>query len=134
MQVLRFSAVGIMCTTAYALMYLTLHGLVGAQAANFIAMLVAAVLNTAANRAFTFRLRGSAQLVSHHIQGVAVFGFGWALTAFSLFVLHEISEHPSSQLELVILMTVNLIATGVRFVTFRQMFARALRKQLATAA
>jgi putative flippase GtrA len=132
MQVLRFSAVGIVCTTTYALLYLTLHGPLGAQAANFIAMLVAAILNTAANRAFTFGLRGSRQILVHHIQGIAVFAFGWALTAFSLFLLHQISEHPSSRLELVILMIVNLIATCVRFLTFRHVFARALRKQLIT--
>ncbi|WP_196809538.1 GtrA family protein [Nocardia sp. 348MFTsu5.1] len=133
MQVLRFSAVGIVCTTTYALLYLTLHGPLGAQAANFIAMLVSAILNTAANRAFTFGLRGSRQILFHHIQGIAVFAFGWALTALSLFVLHQISEHPSSRLELVILMIVNLIATCVRFLTFRHVFSRALRKQLTTA-
>jgi putative flippase GtrA len=129
-QVLRFCAVGIACTTAYALMYLSLHPLIGAQAANFISMLTAAVLNTAANRAFTFRLRGQRMIVLHHLQGIAVFAFGWSLSAFSLFVLHQISEHPSSKLELVLLMLVNLVATAVRFFTFRHVFTRALARQL----
>ncbi|ORM27706.1 hypothetical protein BFL43_21570 [Williamsia sp. 1135] len=130
-QVLRFCAVGILCTTAYALMYLSLHPLMGAQAANFVSMLIAAILNTAANRAFTFALRGSHRLLVHHVQGILVFGFGAALSALSLMALHQISEHPSSRLELVVLMTVNLIATAVRFLTFRHVFVRARRRQLA---
>lgn len=129
-QVLRFCAVGIACTTAYALMYLSLHPLIGAQAANFVSMLIAAVLNTGANRAFTFRLRGQRMILLHHVQGIAVFAFGWSLSAFSLFVLHQISEHPSSKLELALLMLVNLIATAVRFFTFRHVFSRALARQL----
>lgn len=129
-QVLRFSVVGIVCTTAYALMYLTLQPIMGPQAANFTSMLVAAVLNTAGNRAFTFRLRGPRRIFVHHIQGIGVFGFGWALSALSLFLFHQLSDEPSSQWELVLLMSVNLVTTAVRFFTFRHVFSRALARQL----
>lgn len=130
-QVLRFSVVGIACTTAYALMYLTLQPAIGPQAANFVSMLIAAVLNTAGNRAFTFALHGFRRILLHHIQGIGVFGFGWALSALSLFVFHQLSQQPSSQFELVLLMTVNLVTTVVRFFTFRHVFSRALARQLA---
>ena len=46
-------------------MYLSLHPLIGAQAANFVSMLIAAVLNTGANRAFTFGVRGRDGAAGH---------------------------------------------------------------------
>ena len=121
-QLARFTVVGLSCTTAYALMYIALHPMFGAQAANFIAMLAAAVLNTAGNRAFTFGLRGPEGLTAHHIQGVLIFGFGWGITAFGLFALHQIHRSPSRTTKLVVLMAVNLVATAIRFILFRQIF------------
>ncbi len=111
-------------------MYLFLQPIIGPQAANFTSMLIAAVLNTAGNRAFTFRLRGPRRIFLHHVQGILVFAFGWALSAFSLMVLHRLSDDPSSRWELVLLMTVNLITTAVRFFTFRHVFSRALERRL----
>ena len=43
---------------AYLLLFLLLRGLAGAQGANLVALLVTAVANTAANRRFTFGVRG----------------------------------------------------------------------------
>jgi putative flippase GtrA len=128
-QLVRFTVVGLSCTTAYALMYIALHPMFGAQVANFIAMLAAAVLNTAGNRAFTFGVRGPESRTVHHIQGVLIFGFGWGITAFGLFALHQIHRSPSRVTELIVLMAVNLIATATRFILFRQMFRSAAAAQ-----
>ena len=57
-QMVRFGIVGIASTLAYALLYLLLHPAMGAQAANLTALLLTAIANTAANRAFTFGVRG----------------------------------------------------------------------------
>jgi hypothetical protein len=76
-------------------------------------------------------LRGARRIFLHHIQGISVFGFGWALSALSLMVFHQLSTEPSSQFELVLLMAVNLVTTAVRFFTFRHVFSRALARQLA---
>jgi glucose/arabinose dehydrogenase len=57
-QLVRFGLIGIASTLAYALLYLVLHPAVGAQAANLAALLLTAIGNTAANRAFTFGIRG----------------------------------------------------------------------------
>jgi Glycosyl transferase family 2 len=48
-QAVRFGAVGIVSTAAYAALFVLLRGWVGAQAANLLALLLTAVGNTAAN-------------------------------------------------------------------------------------
>ena len=87
-QVLRFLAIGVLSTVAYALLYLVFRGLFPAQAANALALLATAVANTAANRRFTFAILDGAHWFRHQLQGLAVFGLALGLTASSLLVLH----------------------------------------------
>jgi glycosyltransferase involved in cell wall biosynthesis len=121
-QLVRFGIVGVASTLAYALLYLTLHPAIGAQAANFVALLVTAILNTAANRAFTFGVRGSAQAAKHQLQGLLIFGVGLALTSGSLLVLHQWAPSATRHVELAVLVTANLVATIIRFVGLRYVF------------
>src|SRR5215217_2865880 len=58
LQVAMFLAVGVLSTLAYAALYLGLRQLTGAIEANLLALLVTAVANTAANRRFSFGVRG----------------------------------------------------------------------------
>lgn len=124
-QLVRFGIVGVTSTLAYLLLYVLLQGITGAQAANFLALLITAVGNTAANRAFTFGVRGSNQAVSHHFQGLAIFGVGLALTSGSLFALHHWAPDAAVHLELVVLVVANLVATLLRFVGLRWVFRNA---------
>src|SRR6266550_1576301 len=55
---IRFTAVGIASTVAYALLYLLLRETSPAWFANAVALLVTAIGNTAANRRFTFGVHG----------------------------------------------------------------------------
>ncbi|MFG1783299.1 glycosyltransferase [Rhodococcus oryzae] len=121
-QLARFAVVGVASTAAYALLYLALHPVIGAQAANLVALLVTAVLNTAANRAFTFGVRGRSDAAKHQAQGLAVFAFGLLLTSGSLFGLHRWLPDASKHLELVVLVAANLVATVTRFVALRWVF------------
>ncbi|MFD4182737.1 glycosyltransferase [Rhodococcus sp. NPDC058514] len=121
-QLVRFAVVGVVSTVAYALLYLALHAVTGAQAANLVALLITAVLNTAANRAFTFGVRGSAGAARHQAQGLAVFAFGLLLTSGSLFAAHRWLPDASKHLELAVLVIANLIATVTRFVALRWVF------------
>ncbi|MBY6538092.1 bifunctional glycosyltransferase family 2/GtrA family protein [Rhodococcus sp. BP-349] len=121
-QLVRFALVGVASTVAYAVLYLILHTVLGAQGANFVALLTTAVLNTAANRAFTFGVRGSDGAATHHLQGLAVFAFGWFVTAGSLFALHEWAPGASKHVELLVLVLANLVATVTRFVALRWVF------------
>src|SRR5271165_3699655 len=57
-QAVRFAVIGVACTLAYLLLFLLLHDPLGAQSANLMALLVTAIANTAADRRFTFGMRG----------------------------------------------------------------------------
>src|SRR4051794_25572095 len=67
--VARFLGVGVVSTLAFALLYVALQPLLGAVAANAVALALTAVGNTAANRRLTFRVRGRDGLVRHHARG-----------------------------------------------------------------
>lgn len=117
-QVVRFGTIGVASTIAYLLLFMALHASIGAQAANLVALLVTAVANTAANRRFTFGVRG-AGAARHQFEGLIVFGIALAITSGSLAGLHAFVEQPHKLLELTVLVLANLVATAVRFVLLR---------------
>ncbi len=121
-QLVRFAIVGVTSTLAYIALYLLLQPLVGSQGANLVSLLVTAVGNTAANRAFTFGVRGRGDALSHQCQGLAIFGFGLAITSGSLFALHRWAPDAPVAVELTVLITANLVATLARFVGLRWVF------------
>jgi putative flippase GtrA len=121
-QLVRFGIVGVASTLAYALLYLMLHSTMGAQAANLTALLLTAIANTAANRAFTFGIRGRGGVARHQMHGLAVFAFGLVITSGSLYVLHRFDPTVGKVAELSILVVANLVATVVRFIALRRVF------------
>jgi putative flippase GtrA len=118
-QVVRFAVVGALSTVAYALLFLALSGPLGTQGANFTALLLTAVANTAANRRLTFGIRGAEQALRHQGQGLVVFALGWALSAGSLGLLHVMAPTAARSLELAVVVIANLGATVLRFVLLR---------------
>jgi putative flippase GtrA len=90
-----------------------------AQLANAVSLLVTAVANTAANRRFTFGLRGRAGVVRHQARGLAAFGAGLALTAAALAGLHAAVPQPGRALEVAVLVAASLVATVLRFALYR---------------
>ncbi|QXQ16016.1 bifunctional glycosyltransferase family 2/GtrA family protein [Skermania piniformis] len=126
-QLVRFAIIGVASTVAYAVLYLALHSIVGAQAANLFALLLTAIFNTAANRSFTFGVAGASGMVRHQAQGLLIFGFGLLLTSGSLFVLQHGYPAASKHLELAVLVVANLVATLVRFIGLRWVFRAAAR-------
>jgi putative flippase GtrA len=127
-QLVRFGVVGVASTVAYAALYWVLHPVFGGQAANLIALLLTAIGNTAANRAFTFRIRGRANVARHQFQGLLVFGFGLALTSGSLFLLQHFVPDATREIQLSVLVTANLVATLLRFVALRRVFGAHRRR------
>jgi putative flippase GtrA len=132
-QLARFAGVGAVTTLAYALLFWVLRAPLGGQWANFLALLVTAVLNTALNRRHTFGVRGRGS-GRHQLQGLAVFALGWALTSGSLAVLHAAAPAAGHGVELVVLMAANLGATLLRFLLFRSWVFRPARPATTTAA
>jgi putative flippase GtrA len=124
--VARFLGIGVLSTLAYAILFLVLSGLAGAALANALALAVTAVGNTAANRAFTFGVRGSEQLVRHHLRGALVFVLTLALTTGALAVLHGLDPSPGRAIELAVLVAASVTATITRYLALRTwVFTRA---------
>jgi putative flippase GtrA len=118
-QLARFSAIGVLSTVAYVLLYLVLRTGMPAQGANASALLVTAVANTALNRRLTFGVRTRKAHLRHQLQGIVVFAVGLALTSGALAVLHGLAPHAGRGLEVAVLVAAGAIATAVRFVAFR---------------
>ncbi|HWD02550.1 MAG TPA: bifunctional glycosyltransferase family 2/GtrA family protein [Amycolatopsis sp.] len=117
-QLVRFAAVGVASTAAYLVLFLLLRGVLGSQAANFTALLVTAIANTAVNRRVTFGVRGRGGATRHQFEGLIVFGLGLALTSGSLALLNH-TTRPGLVLETTVLVLANLAATVLRFLLLR---------------
>ncbi|MDT5108058.1 MAG: hypothetical protein QOI25_5571 [Mycobacterium sp.] len=118
-QVVRFGTVGVASTAAYLVLFVLLHGWIGAQAANLVALLLTAIGNTAVNRRFTFGVAGRGRAARHHVEGLIVFAIALAITSGALAVLNGVVDHPHRLLEITVLVLANLVATAVRFVLLR---------------
>jgi len=133
-QLTRFAAVGVASTLAYLLLYVLLRGDIrfwdldlwdlGAFGANLVALVVTAVLNTAANRRLTFGVRGRAGATTQQLQGLLVFGLGLALTSGALALLGAWLPDASRPVELMALVAANALATVLRFAAFRSWIFR----------
>ncbi|MEU4443484.1 bifunctional glycosyltransferase family 2/GtrA family protein [Actinosynnema sp. NPDC050801] len=130
-QLVRFAAVGVISTLAYLLLFVSLRAGLGAQGANLVALLVTAIANTAANRRFTFGVRGRRGAGRHQFEGLLVFGLGLALTSGSLALLHLFAA-PGGPAELVAVVGANLLATVLRFLLLRNWVFRSRRTAEAT--
>ena len=117
-QAVRFAAVGVASTLAYVALFNGLRPDVGGQIANLLALLITAVVNNAANRRFTFGVRGGARRARHHTEGLMVFGLALAMTSSTLAGLHALGVNDHA-VELAALMAANLAATVTRFLLLR---------------
>lgn len=133
-QVIRFGLVGAISTLAFALLYLVLQGPFGAQEANFLALLLTAVGNTAANRRFTFGISGPAKLFTQQFQGLIVFLLAWTITSSSLVLLHSFTADAAPSAELLTLTAANVLATLMRFALLRIWVFRVRRSDVRPAA
>lgn len=118
-QAVRFAGIGVLSTVAYLVLFLALHAPLGSQPANFLALLITAIGNTALNRRFTFGVRGRRDAWRDQAGGLAAFALGLALTSGSLAALHSLTAPTSRELELIVLLLANLAATVLRFVVLR---------------
>ncbi|MEW1602151.1 dolichyl-phosphate beta-glucosyltransferase [Streptomyces sp. NPDC093808] len=106
-RLLRFAAAGAAGALLHLALYVLLRPAVGAQAGNALALLLCTVLSTAADRRFTFGVRGRA--------GPAALLAGLALTGGALAVLHHALPAAGPRAELPVLAAANLAAALLRF-------------------
>jgi putative flippase GtrA len=118
-QLFRFCGVGIASTVAYVALFLLLRTTTSAAWANALALLVTAIGNTAANRTFTFGVRGRSARLRHQLQGLAVFAVGLGLSTGALAAVHSLAPRAGRSAEVITLVVANLAATLLRFLLFR---------------
>ena len=120
-QAWRFAGVGLVSTALHLGLFAWLAtALPSAQVANLLALLVATVANTAANRRWTFGVRGRRHLGRHHLQALTVFGLTWGMSSLALLLVGAVSTDPGAAAQTVAIAAANLVATAVRFVAMRR--------------
>jgi len=118
MQVGLFAAIGVASTIAYGVLFLLFRTTMPGLVANFLALLITAVANTAANRRLTFGVRGPEDRLRHQLQGLGVFVAGLAVTSLSLLALRWSGTH-TQWVEVGVLTMANLLVTVGRFAAMR---------------
>jgi putative flippase GtrA len=118
-EVSSFAVVGVVSTIAYVVLYAALRGTMSAAAANALALLITAVGNTAANRRFTFAVRGRQGLARDHVGGLVAFAVALVITSASISMLQVVSPRAGRLVELAVLVTANVVATLARFLLLR---------------
>jgi putative flippase GtrA len=106
-------------TVAYVALYLLLRLGMPAQGANAVALLLTGIANTAANRRFTFAVRGRRHALRHQAQGLGALAASLVVTAGALAAVRGADPRPARAVEVLALVAANLVATVVRFVLLR---------------
>jgi putative flippase GtrA len=118
-RLLRFAVIGVGSTVLNLGLLALLHAPLGAQAANLVGLVVSTVANTAANRAWTFGVRGAGGMARQHLQALAVFGLTWALSSGALLLLTALDPQASTVAAVLVVAAANLVSTVVRFAAMR---------------
>ncbi|WP_295701921.1 GtrA family protein [Lapillicoccus sp.] len=118
-QLARFATIGVASTVVNLGLFALLHAPLGTQPANVAALLVATVLNTAANRRWTFGVRGADGIARHHLQSLTIFAVTWAFSSGALALLAVWTPHASTTLAVLTVAAANVVSTAVRFVAMR---------------
>jgi glycosyltransferase involved in cell wall biosynthesis len=119
-QLRRFAVVGVASTIAQVALFLLLRNVMPALAANAVSLLVTCVLNTAANRRYTFGATGSGRLLRQQLEAGVAFLIGLALSSAGLIAL-TLAAGPQvgRSSELVTVLGCNAVTTAIRFLLMR---------------
>lgn len=118
-QLPSFAIIGVISTLAQLVLFIVFRGFMGPLPANATSLMITAVLNTAANRRFTFGVTGTTGAFRHQLEGGLAFLTGLALSTGGLALLHLFVPHAPRTFELAALVTANGTATLVRFLLMR---------------
>ena len=118
-QLPRFAIIGVLSTVAYLVLFLLLRTVMPTLGANAVALVSTAILNTAANRRFTFGVRGAADAIRHQLEGGIDFAIRLALSSASVLVLNVSWPDASPTIELIVVYAVVALSTVLRFLLLR---------------
>jgi putative flippase GtrA len=127
-QLFSFAVIGAVSTAAYALLFLLLRPYAPTPVANAIALLLTAVTNTAANRRFTFGVRGGGGLAGDHLGGLLAFALALVCTNVSLGLLLALRPEATRTTELAVLLAAGAVATLARFSLLRALIFERRRR------
>ncbi|MCB0872641.1 MAG: bifunctional glycosyltransferase family 2/GtrA family protein [Actinobacteria bacterium] len=119
-QIARFAGVGIASTALHLAGFVALvsMGMAG-QVANVLALAVATVANTQANRTFTFGAREEHAL-RHHAEGFVLAALTWLMTAVSLGAVQALVRSPDTILSTVGVAVGAALSVVIRFLAMRR--------------
>jgi putative flippase GtrA len=123
-QVARFAVIGAGSTVLHLGLLAVLTSALGAQVANLVGLVVSTVANTAANRAWTFQIRGTDLMGRQHLQALVVFAITWACSSLALELLAVALPQTSTLTTVVVVGAANAVSTVVRFTTMRSWIFR----------
>jgi putative flippase GtrA len=123
-QVARFAVIGLGSTAVHLGLLAVLTGPLGAQVANLVGLVVSTVANTAANRAWTFQIRGTEQMARQHLQALVVFAITWACSSLALELLAVAWPQASTVTTVVVVGAANAVSTVARFTAMRSWIFR----------
>ncbi|WP_346925061.1 GtrA family protein [uncultured Arthrobacter sp.] len=126
-QLLRFSAVGVVCTATSLALYAFLRPYFGSQPANATALILTSLMNTALNRRLTFKITERHRMKRDHLNGLIVILVALLITGGSLGVLHWINPAATVADELWTTTISGFAATAVRFTLLRHWIFRRAR-------
>ena len=121
-EIASFGAIGVVSSLAYLALYTLVRSVAVAPAANALALAVTAFGNTAANRRWTFDIRGSQGIATDQAAGLLAFLLALAISSTGLVLLHVLAPAAGRPLELAVLLSANVLATMARFVVLRTWF------------
>ena len=124
-QVVRFAGVGVLSTALHLGLFAALvRGGMGSQLANGVALVIATVVNTGLNRAWTFGVTGRRKLVSHHSQALVIFAITYAATTLALGLLGVLAPSAGTLGQTAVVAVANVLSTAVRFVAMQRWIFR----------
>ena len=124
-QLVRFAVVGAFSTALHLALFAAMaRGGMSNQLANGMALAVATVANTAANRLWTFGVSGRERLATHHGQALLIFAITWLATTGALALLGSIDPDASTLTAAMVVLLANVLSTGARFLAMRSWIFR----------
>lgn len=117
-QAARFTVIGTLCTVLGLALYWLLRDWFDPQPANLLSALLMTVPNTAANRRFTFGVRGPGHRAREQVQGLILFVLSLGVSSGALWLLNTVTT-PSRTGELAALAAANLLGGLLRFAFLR---------------
>jgi putative flippase GtrA len=118
-QLAPFAVIGTICTILYVIGFNVLREPLGVVAANAVALTATMLLNTAANRRFTFGQRGRDQRFRQFVEAGAVWLVGLLASTAALAFVRALVGSPSALLDTLAVLTAGVFATVVRFLGLR---------------